>query len=453
MFMKTIDIYIKIWFAALGLILSTTACSSDEKEYPDNGDMVQGNMKLVLNIHPLATRSITDQTVTEMIRSLRIIIIDSDSNEIEENKLVTLNGLEAKPVVNFQYFYTWITNTGNKRIILLANEESVSEIRYKPAEDVTLPAELPTDLSDLLDSYLPGEEADAETLYNILSSVYFTPDYEINDNSQIYLPYVATYEEEITKQVPDQNSDTWTQQPVEWTTYMVPVAAKFTFIFNNYREYPVNVNEITMRNGNLDNYLMAQVGGDDLYKVYDGTKYYWIDWLARVAQESADNTGSSENDAFNTANGWITDYEMPTDRSQEMIFMIAGDEEEFGFAVPGAQIFNGEDGITVPTTVTAGPFYLPESQNYLNVNTGLLSTTQIYFLTIALQDTDPDAQTPVFENVGVPNLHSLFRDTSVLITLNFKSGDVEVYADVADWNQQAANGWLEKGDTPDFLTN
>lgn len=446
--------YFKTLMAAMAMCLLGAGCSSDRDELTgDNELLPDGYMKLVLNIHPLATRSVTDLSVTERIQSLRIIIIDADEDVIEENKLVTLNnGIEAHAVENFQYFYTFVTHTGNKQLILLANEESIGAVSYNETPDMTLPADLPTDITDLLDSYPAGSEADASVLYNVLNAAYFSPDYTIDENSDIYLPYVALYEEEITEPTPDQNSDTVTPQGIQWTTYMVPVAAKFTFIFNNFREHPVYVNEITLKNVNFDNYIMAHVGENDLYKNYDGEEYYWINWLAKVAQGSAGSTGS-QNAAFNTQYGWISDYEMPTSKSEEKTFMEAAPDEEFGFAVDGAQVFNPEEGEIVPSTVTAGPFYVPESMNYLNVATGQTSASQIYFLTIALADTEEGALVPTFENVAIPNLGALFRDTSVLITLNFKRGDVEVFAEVADWNTEAANGWLEKGDAPDFLND
>ncbi|MCH5224587.1 MAG: hypothetical protein J1D77_01260 [Muribaculaceae bacterium] len=433
-----------ILLAGLFFMSLATGCTSGNDEEAKMPYHKEGNITVRLNILPVSTRLDLNSSVAEMIQSLRVIILDLDEGEVEENYYVKLNGLEAKPVANFQYFYTFVTKSGNKRLYLIANEESVEDISYKAPTGVTLPQELPDNLPELLNSYQPGDKEDPVAIGNIMNSLYFTPSYSADETGSIFIPYVSTYEEEIKEVQPTPGV---VNELVEWTTYLVPVATKFTFTFNNYRESGVEIGGINMSYYHPDSYLFAHVGSDDITKTFNDETLYWVDWLAKVSEESGKITGSSQNGGFNTQYGWISDYEIPTDNYQSYVFVAPTDS----FVVDGAQQPDNEDEDIIPTTVNVGPFYITESKNTLNPKTQTSSEAQIYSLTITLTDLNPAFLAPDFVNEPIVNLKSLFRNTSVIIRLNMTQGDVEVYAEVADWNREAVNGWLEKGDPPTGL--
>lgn len=449
--MKKVTGFMIALLSGLFCIISATSCSGNQDE---NGvmdmDHKEGDIILHLNIFPLATRSYIDTPVTEMIQSLRVIIVDATHSLIEENYYVSLNGDEAnrvpKPVSNFQYYYTFTTSLGKKQLYLVANEETVEDIQYKQMDGVTLPQDLPSTLSGLLNSYESGMEIDLDDLSNVMNAIYFTPNYSPDynqPNNPIFLPYISTYEETIEEQVlkPGVVND-----QIEWTTYLVPVATKFTFTFNNYRPSGVNVGGISMNYYHPDTYLFAHVGSIDLEKNFDGESLYWVDWLAKVAKASADYPG--KNESFNDNYGWISNYDIPNSNNYQEIIFLPGTS---AFTVPGVGQPEDPDEEIIPETVSVGPFYLTESKNTLNPNTNQSSEDQLYFLTIPLEDMDEDSMAPDFEKVAIGNLHSLFRNTSVLIRLNMRVGKVEIYAEINDWDRQAVNGWVEKGDAPEGL--
>lgn len=426
-----------IVFSILVAAILFTACHKNgdaDITYPQDG-----NIKLIMSIVPLHTRSVSNSPVAEKISSLRIVVLNMDKSEIEANHYVALNGKEEKFTDNFQYFYTLSTTAGQKRFYLLANEGHVGEVAYKAASGVTLPADLGNNISTVLNSFSSGDGI--TDFINVMDAIYFTPSYEA-DNGEIFIPYVSMYEETITPTPPTEYN-----QAVELTTYLVPVATKFTFIFNNYRAAGIEVSGVSLDYRNTQNYLFAHVGSLDVTKKFQGDSYYWIDWLAKVSQAMADITGSSQNGSMNNTYGWISDYEMPGDQVQPRIFMASGPDDTF--IVPGAPQPENDDEEIIPQTVTIGPFFLGESKIMEPTVGDTSPERQLYHITIGLTDLTGDgSEAPDFTNVAIENLYSLFRNTNVVVTLNMRQGEVEIYAEVADWVRQDINGWLIKGDKP-----
>lgn len=398
-----------------------------ENDYPELGDRTL----LVLNIRPLDTRA-TAQDPIEKVKSLRVIIVNTGNEEqdalIECNRYIYL---PTMPASSLGYTLTWPTYAGPKQIFVVANEESV------------------TDLSDELDSFEEG--SDPEQLLEWIESYYFEPEYEVESDGSIFLPYTSNYD----------NLTAVAGQVNNITTYLVPVATKFIFNFINNREHPVNVNGISLSYINHENYLFAHVGERDLNKKFGTESYYWIDWLAKVSEASWEVPGYSDNEEFNGKYGWILDYTVP---SEEYFVHTFVDKNTLNnaFPVPGYTL--GEDNREISGKESFGPVYLPESINFLDPNvtddepSGAADgddepeveplSPQQYYLTIDLEDTVEGKTPQEFINMMLPNLKALFRNTYVIVNIKMGEGDVEVFAYIADWTRKSANGYVVEGQAP-----
>ena len=401
-------------------------------ELPGMGGMDPGRTDktfLALHISPVNIGEGNTGTITERIRTLRVIVLAQEKDSIEYNKLITL---EEKGFTASSFSYSMILPTvpGHKKLYFIANEESVNINE----ESVNIEGE--GKLSDWLDKFQPGTDkvVDFETQ---IKGVYFSPEYTPDENGNIYLPYTSYYGnlEAIEG-----------AEAKEITAYLVPVATKFIFNFTNSREKTVSVKGISLESINSDNYLFAQVGQIDSCKTFEEeTDLYWVDWLAKVSKESQKHLGSSQNGSFNEKYGWISDYEMPSTEANKYVFV---DEKEV-LTIPGLT----SDGTSDPQTVTVGPFYVPESKYLLKKDDTTdddapPSGEQVYYLTMGLEDTVDGKTAPDFTHVPIPNLRALFRNTYVIINVFMSQGDVKVYAEIQDWNHKKINGWVTEGQKP-----
>ena len=422
------------------LILSTVAllcvtaimsCNRDilEEDYSSDG-------KRLLVIHIDVVSTSRSATTSEMIDNLRILMIDEDADTIEVNQQVTFDIPGGIPAANFPYDFTCYTNSGNKKFYLLANEDRIPAITYTNGN-----TSLPSNLSDLLDSFQPGD-MNIDELDAALNSVSFSPQYPEDDNGKIYLPYSSFYDNVFVSETPDNGEGLRTTTEM----FLVPVATKFTFNFTNARDYAVDVNGISIKNINTSNYLFGQVGSTDQTKTLPegGGSLYWVDWLAEISKLAQQSPGYYPNMSFNEKYGWISDYSLPFETTTNIPedYIFVGEQESFPVdGVLDSQ--NGEAGV-----YTAGPFYVPESKNFFDPITNTSSTNQMYFLTLVLKDTDDIKEAPEFEDVYIPNLKTLFRNTNVIININLEQGNIEVYAEIAPWNQKSINGWVTEGGAP-----
>ena len=444
--------YKKKIFTALYLIVALVAMSlSSCKSDPGFSNPVKlSKTYLMLNISPVSTRVSNPDEVTEMIESLRIVIIDTDNQVIECNHYVPFNDSDISepiPVSNFKYFYTWETFPGNKRVYLIANEASVTNISLQPANGFTPPANLPNNLPGILnsDSFIAGLETGGADFINIMNAIYFSPTYQADSNNDMFIPYVSFYDENIP------TSASAGTDVIQFSTYIVPVATKFSFRFNNYRSYKVYIDKIELSGVNNSNFLFARVGTKDYTKSLTDqegntrTGIYWVDWLAQVSSLSNGYSGYYPNLGFNELYGWISDYSMPDQTELSPVSFVSTPADS---PIPIPQI--GVDGVT-PGIVNFGPYYVPESKNLITYtskdenNNDVVVTEQAYYLTLGLsQDERPGSQIPSFTNVAIENLRSLFRNTNVVITVNLNQGNVEIFGMVADWTEKSANGWVVK---------
>lgn len=378
---------------------------------------------LVLHISPVDTRALQQITEEEKIKTLRIIILND--GKLECNKLIEINNPGPLAAHNFQYIFTWPTVAGEKKFYFIANEESVNKIQYQSAEE--LPNIQSRTLSDLLSSYEPDLEKDTD-FEKVMKSIYFSPTYTPDENGDIYLPYTTVYEGFEAKK--DQHLG-------ELKMYLVPVATKFTFKFINKRSNDVRINEISVSSVNTENFLFANIGDNEKYKEFEqGKKLYWIDWLAKIAEESHKNEGYYDNENFNNKYGWILDYNMPTTtQAITAEFVNSGNAKEIKGT--GMDLEN----LAAPGELTLGAYYVPESQNKNPKEEDV--TEQHYDIKLDLQDVTEGEIVPNFnESLTISNLKSLFRNTSVVITITMSEGTVEAYAEIADWNKKSAYGWV-----------
>lgn len=437
--MKEIFRHISSFFAVAaclsGMAAGLSGCNGHD---PDGAD--GDNYMLVLHISPVnvgETRS--GAGPVEKIRSLRFVVLNDGT--IEYNRLVTLDDPETVPASLFRYDLNLPTTAGKKKIFLFANEESVEGIRFQTeASSSPLPDGLQDEtdltLTDLLDRFGTGEGSTPGEFVRVLEAAYFAPDYTPDEAGGVYLPYVSRYdgieaERGMVKTV---------------SMYLVPVATKFSFKFTNHRENEVSINRITVSSTDSQNFLEARVGDGDLSKTFtdDGKEYYWIDWLAKVSEASHANTGYYENENFNTRYGWISDYAMPGTTVSAPADLVGGT----GGASESVPAMDKEE--EIPGELLLGPYYLPESRNAAESTAGdpdAASTAQAYYLTLGMHDvSQEEGKDPVFDKVVISNLKSLFRNTSVVIRVTLKQGDVEVYAEIQDWNKKYASGWVTGGD-------
>lgn len=402
-------------------ILASAGLASCIYDYPDpevndGKESVGDKTVLMLNISTVNVGPVSGAPV-EKIRSVRVIIVNSGSNEqaaiIECNRIIDLPEMSA---AGLRYSFYWPSVSGPKQIFVIANESSVD-----------------SDLSTKLGSFV--ENSDATALLSFIDEYSFNPVYE-PEGGAIYLPY--TYH----------NTNITAEKGVvnDVAAYLVPVATKFIFYFNNSRPNDVNVDGITMEYANKANYLFAKVGNSDISRNFDGTYYYWVEWLAKVSEASWGNTDFTPNESFNRDYGWISDYEMPDDEDAE-VFVFADKGDVINVKAGTETIEDGKPTVT-PFTRVAGPFYVPESKNLKAPGDETPLSEQMFYLTLGLEDTAPGSVAPEFVSVPIPNLGALFRDTYVIITVNMSRGDIEVFAEIADWNIKTAFGTLNEDNPP-----
>lgn len=392
---------------------------------------ITDKMLLVLHVSPIDTRSQSSfADMKEKIKSLRIIVLGSDT--VECSRKATFTSTSPATSNNFNYIFTWSTVPGEKEIYLIANEESVSKIEYTSKE--SLPSDLPITLSELLKRY-ESPSTDADEFRKVMESVYFSPEYTSDEAGNIFLPYTSYYKLSANG-----------KELLEQDVFLVPVATKFTFKFVNHRTYPVEVGSISVAQTNTCNFLFANMDNSEIEMTFadDGKSYYWIDWLAKVAEMSHNNSSSvGANETFNNRYGWIKAYKMPNTDAIVSEFLKPENLKTVPAVTTSGE--EGKEGYTEePGKLELGPFYVSESrweETYKDVG-GNDVTEQIYRLTLGLIDQKPDATAPEFEDVVISNLKALFRNTSVVITITMAEGDIKIYAEIQDWNHKYANGWV-----------
>ena len=371
--------------------------------------------QIILRVFKL-TEGITradNQKVIEAISSLRILITD-ESGKVEYNDIINADNLDSKSSPGEIYTLKLTTSPGIKRFFLFANEEETGTISY--GGEV---ANNPTSLSELLNTFRTGETY--PELFNIINSVYFTPNYTTNDNT-IYLPYSSFYQ--ITLE-----GGTRYEDPM----YLIPAATKFTFNFNNSRSHDVTVDKIEISSLADRLFLLGQISPDsgDYFKTIKETNgdvetYYWVDWLARISEMSHNFIDYPENERFNNTFGWISSYEIPSGT----IHSIAGISLSSSDNVVPAKTQTSSS-TPIPGTLSMGPYYYPECR-YIPAG----DSNQAYSLNLELTDSNPaeqDSGHKIFNDIALPNVKALFRNTHVIITVSMSEGTDDIYVEIRNW--------------------
>lgn len=420
------------------ILLGFSSCIYDK--YPDieDKDFSVDPNRTILFLDMRALNPSSNASPQEKIKTVRVIITGESVGEDESDspdgtpvasEIVECNRLYEFPTANasdFSYTLTWSSDNGRKSVYVIANEVSISE-----------------KLTEKLNEY--EEMSEVGDLLQWLNEYTFTPQYKA-DGDNIYLPYTYSKTDFLPLSGQVNAVNCW----------LVPAATKFIFHFQNKRNADVRVNGISMAYVNAKSYLLPHIAEDAQYMEYGGESLYWPDWLAMVSQLSWNYPEFGENDGFNQLYGWITDYSVPVPSDSHIFDFISPNGPDV-FTVPAAtETVTDDVKETVPGVYITGVYYLPESVNYNNPvepeasnSTGTIENRdgQSYYLTILLEDTG-SGTAPKFENVLIPNLNALFRNTFVVIQMVMGQGDIEIFATIAPWNIKTANGWVSEGNAP-----
>lgn len=443
---------------------------------------VRGEVPVVMiNINSLTQANANENVVSERISYLRIIMLDG--NQIEFNKFISSFGTDENggpsggtEVNGFEYNLIYPTMPGEKSFFVIGNEQTVKEVKFEWPDDFTPPAAASkwVTLSDVLDYYASdgeGNYPDAEGEFaTVMNSLYFEPEIAYSpigtdaSPSLVHLPYTAYYPGLTISDVISENKHN-ADNNIPYDMYLVPAATKVYVEFINQRKNFVQVNSIKIGGIASAEFLNAQLDESELYKGED-SDVWWIDWLGRTADGSQLYPGAEENNEFNILNGWIDKYripkssypseEQPSDPSDPdepgevtikgWVTMLTSTAEN-NFVVPAYSAENGTG------NKKAGPFYLTESdfrvtEYVFDKDSNIIpQEVQAYYLTLDIEKDIETSKKPVFENVRIGNLKSLFRNTSIRIVIEMRDWDDNgAFAEINPWNVTQMNGFIVEED-------
>lgn len=425
---------------AVMAMLTLNSCIYDATEPGQTADGT-GEVRLLLRLRSMAgaeTASDTESGIVEKVKSLRVIILDAATGKLEVNQQVTPEQ-DKNQAAGFEYVFMRMVKPGNKRIYVIANEESVGPVVLTDAEG--LPSLPLGSLTALLDYFRPGGESatPGRNLETVLNRVYFRSDPTgVVEDGAIYLPYSSCYDITI-EEAP--------LFEVEKPLYLVPAATKMTLVFVNYRKENAQVDDVIISSLNTNNFLCAQLPEEEQTRQYDEKNLWWIDWLQICAEESQK---AQDVTAFNNLWGWIKDYEMPVPE-EPMVSRSLNTRNDIW--VVDALVDKSR-----PSKITVGPFYLPESKHLVPATpTGAQDDDNVYYqtangtyrqsYTLAFKVHDELSEEVSFlEGYEIDTLKALFRATHVIVTVEFYESQVEIYAEIAPWEKRQFLGFVQQDD-------
>lgn len=415
--MKLLNYILPVAFVSACLM---AGCINDN--YPVEGDddlLIGSQTYLMLHIQPLnAPASRADDNKSEDIKSLRVVMIDDETNIIEINEKIN-TGLETL-FSETGYYYRAAATAGRKRFYIFANEESVTSING--VEDQSLTDLFskenyhPTKLTD--DSALSNENGiDFE---NEIKEIWFKSQYEF-EGDKIYLPYSTYYAIELEA-----------GEMYEAPMFLVPAAIKFDVHLYNYRQEQVCINSVAIESTADRCFLMGQVGQKDYIK--DGD--YWVDWLKKVSDDSQNYPAYDPNVGFNNARGWIFDYAIPSQTSHQLLYLFRNETQTDADLM--VDMSNGDN---QPGYKHLRTTYTHESRRAVADQ----QDNQQYYLQIKLYDSS--IQQYITLSQHLPNVRALFRNTHVIINVIMKTGDMDIYAEIIPWTvDDTVNGFVTEED-------
>lgn len=425
-----------------GLMFS--ACIYDRYDGPDDG----GGMQLVVRVSTLgADASQRQPRAVETVNSLRIIVIDKNSRRLDLNEKVDLS--QSYAAKNFSYvFIRSLTGSGAKQVYLVANEESVGEVSFVEGA-AAIPEKVPTTgLTALLDYFKADPEDASEADYtggtfaDVLNRVYFRNAFPIEDG-EVALPYSACYEWDEPELY-----DKDTPVKIEKQMYLVPVAAKFDFVFTNFRKEAVCIDDVVVSAFNSHNYLNARLAESEKKRTKpDGTQdVWWIDWLEACAEGSQTAGEPDEKDktgGYNGMWGWIRDYKMPVaDEPMAKLSLREAEDDAVETDWTVGPLIN----IKNPPALIKGPYYVPESFNHPDSYDGAAGDLrQYYALTLKVHD-EGSEEVHELGPYEIDTLGALFRDTHIIIYVEFYESEAEIYVEIAPWGKSIVKGYVQQDD-------
>ena len=363
---------IVVCLATLALSFMMVACSGQDGASSD--DSTRG--VLYLNIASMKQTRAAVQSENEEMHSLRVVVLRQNGT-VEHNRFYALEGAREEFGVLLN-----VAPDETKKIFLFANEESVAVVEGVQDDRRSL--------TRFFESYTAGSSG----FEDAVTGLYFAPDY--SDGKPI--PMSSMYEIAVPA-----------RGVVRQTLYVVRVATKFTVNFNNWRQgEDVTVSSFSI-SGHADrNFLMAHVNDSEQNRLLFKGKT-WIEWLKEVSD------ASSENDSYATteAAGWLKDYDLPEQANSGLTYThgtVTVGRPHVDIDYPD----NSRPGVADETPV----FYLPES---MNLKAGEASHgEQEYTMTINIAGKKDPFVCPL------PNLKSLFRNTSVVVDVSMNNREIVV---------------------------
>lgn len=351
-----------------------------QPEFPEG----TGNLHLFFKMGILDAPTRAGET-NEMMHSLRIVMLD-ENGDVEYNNMLNFD----EPQITYDtHIFTY---AGHKKLFFIANESSVN---YITGPETT------ASLTAFLEGYEKGDPGFADAV----SALYFSLD------TSKPLPLTAEYD--IDPTIGQEDFEFW----------LVRAATKYSIHFENSRSEAVFLNELSISYFAEANYLIPHVGT----KTIDGE--FWIDWLHKISDASNEDPNNTNpgNTSFNNTHGWITDYWLPTNINEKVVFTpITG----ANYQIDEIQSAAGQE--PTPGTLDLGPFYAPESKNLIDPNN--LTGNQQYTLTLKL--TDNIGKKEVVQSRILPNLNALFRNTHLVINVTMSEGYMHIYAEIRKWEMR-----------------
>lgn len=342
------------------------------------------------------TRAASDDEVGEdgaLINSLRIVITD-DKGNVEINEKVQIDQPKKEEHLLF------LVGVGMKKVFLIGNAENTS---------LLVPSETPeaaqnTTLGDLMQQYPAGTPGFEEAI----NSVYF-----INTIAEAFgvqtIPLTSVYTIEALaggKQ--------------EFKFWLVRAATKYTVHFTNKRQETLYLRDLTISSLETQMFLMPQVVGQ---QTINGI--YWIDWLRQISEESENHLGEPD---WNGTAGWITDYLVPPFSEKYIFTPVHSVQNDERYKIAGSTSEPGTSVVT-PGTLDLGPFYSTEGKN--PAAGAAQNGFQSYILGLKLYDIADNKEVDLERTL--PTLSALFRNTHVIIYVEFDEAWMHIYGEIGDW--------------------
>lgn len=412
---KDIVLYVVVAVLA-GLVTGCSGVIFDKYPSEDGPVPEESRAFLALHLAPVAaTRAADDK---EAMHSLRVVLLDGDGI-VEYNRLVGADVFGTDGLTDLDYaakVQLIPTTPGDKKIFLIANEESVTSVKGTGNNG---------SLTALLNAFVAGKSGFEDSI----NSVYFTPDFTKN------IVLSSSYKFNIGEEEKQHHE----------TFYLVHAATKFEFSFENLLENEISIEELSVSSIADDMYLMAHFASPEEPEEkrvtwHDGIRdrnEFWIDWLKEVSEDTTGNPDDPENESVNDKYWWIYDYLIPDPTHQPR--SIWSTTKELPVSTLSSKVVT-----TLPIV------YCPESKN-LRLDS---QEEQEYQFSVRLKngdeektftrylshDNDIDSSETSSTPGDAQNLRTLFRNTHVKVnvTISRKAEEIQLnlWIGVCPWEKE-----------------